>query len=83
MRADQESKFQRWRQSLIDTYQIGGGNERRPWRCRYAQQPCLLCGRKPSDPHHLRHLEPRALGRKASDEFAAPSVESIVDWCTA
>jgi ERF superfamily len=37
-----------------------------------AQQPCLLCGRKPSDPHHLRHLQPRALGRKASDEFAVP-----------
>jgi hypothetical protein len=37
-----------------------------------AQQPCLLCGRKPSDSHHLRHLQPRALGRKASDEFAVP-----------
>jgi ERF superfamily len=37
-----------------------------------AQQPCLLCGRKPSDPHHLRHLQPRALSRKASDEFAVP-----------
>jgi ERF superfamily len=37
-----------------------------------AQQPCLLCGRKPSDPHHLRHLQPPALGRKASDEFAVP-----------
>jgi hypothetical protein len=37
-----------------------------------AQQACLLCGRKPSDPHHLRHLQPRALGRKASDEFAVP-----------
>jgi ERF superfamily len=37
-----------------------------------AQQPCLLCGRKPSDPHHLRHLQPRALGRKASDEFTVP-----------
>jgi hypothetical protein len=36
------------------------------------QQPCLLCGRKPSDPHDLRHLQPRALGRKASDEFAVP-----------
>jgi hypothetical protein len=36
------------------------------------QQPCLLCGRKPSDPHHLRYLQPRALGRKASDEFAVP-----------
>jgi len=37
-----------------------------------AQQPCLLCGRKPSDPHHLRFVQPRALGRKASDEFAVP-----------
>jgi hypothetical protein len=37
-----------------------------------AQQPCLVCGRKPSDPHHLRHAQPRALGRKASDEFAVP-----------
>ena len=37
-----------------------------------AQQPCLLCGRKPSDPHHLRFMQPRALGRKASDEFTVP-----------
>jgi hypothetical protein len=37
-----------------------------------AQQPCLVCGRKPSDPHHLRFMQPRALGRKASDEFAIP-----------
>src|SRR5262245_59030791 len=29
-------------------------------------------GRKPSDPHHLRFLQPRALGRKASDEFSVP-----------
>jgi ERF superfamily len=37
-----------------------------------AKQPCLICGRKPSDPHHLRYLQPRTLGRKASDEFAVP-----------
>ena len=36
------------------------------------KQPCLVCGRKPSDPHHLRYLQPRALGRKASDEFTVP-----------
>jgi hypothetical protein len=36
------------------------------------RQPCLICGRRPSDPHHLRYLQPRALGRKASDEFAVP-----------
>jgi hypothetical protein len=37
-----------------------------------ARQACLVCGRKPSDPHHLRYLQPRALGRKPSDEFAVP-----------
>jgi hypothetical protein len=37
-----------------------------------AQQPCLVCGRKPSDPHHLRFTQLRALGRKVSDEFVAP-----------
>jgi len=37
-----------------------------------AKQPCLVCGRKPSDPHHLRHMQPRALGRKTSDGFAVP-----------
>jgi hypothetical protein len=36
------------------------------------QQPCLLCGRKPSDAHHIRFVQPRALGRKASDEFTVP-----------
>src|SRR5262249_12242003 len=33
-------------------------------------------GRKQSDPHHLRYLQPRALGRKASDEFAVPLCRS-------
>src|SRR5262245_37326900 len=37
-----------------------------------AKQPCLICGRKPSDPHHLRYLQPRALGRNPTDEFAVP-----------
>jgi hypothetical protein len=41
-----------------------------------AQQPCLICGRKQSDPHHLRYLQPRALGCKASDEFAVPLCRS-------
>jgi len=36
------------------------------------QQSCLVCGRTPSDPHHLRFMQPRALGRKVSDEFVAP-----------
>jgi hypothetical protein len=37
-----------------------------------AAQACLICGRKPSDPHHLRFTQPRALGRKVSDEFVVP-----------
>jgi hypothetical protein len=37
-----------------------------------AHQACLICGRKPSDPHHLGFTQPRALGRKVSDEFAVP-----------
>ena len=35
------------------------------------QKP-LFSTDKPSDAHHLRHVQPRALGRKASDEFAVP-----------
>jgi len=46
---------------------------RHPEHLRFvAQQPCLVCGRKPSDPHHLRFMQPRALGRKVSDEFTVP-----------
>jgi hypothetical protein len=41
-----------------------------------AQQACLICGRKQSDAHHLRYLQPRALGRKVSDEFAVPLCRS-------
>jgi hypothetical protein len=37
-----------------------------------AKQPCLVCGRQPSDPHHLRFAQSRALGRKVSDEFTVP-----------
>ncbi len=32
----------------------------------------VATGRKPSDPHHLRHAPPRAIGRKSSDEFIVP-----------
>ena len=37
-----------------------------------AKQPCLICGRRPCDAHHLRFAQHRALGRKASDEFTVP-----------
>jgi hypothetical protein len=35
-------------------------------------QPCLICGRTPSDAHHIRFAQLRALGRKVSDEFTVP-----------
>jgi len=37
-----------------------------------AKQPCLVCGRQPADPHHLRFAQSRAMGRKVSDEFTVP-----------
>jgi hypothetical protein len=37
-----------------------------------AAQPCLVCQRSPSDPHHLKFAQPRALGHKVSDEFTVP-----------
>jgi hypothetical protein len=36
------------------------------------QQTCLVCGRQPCEPHHLRFTQDRALGRKVSDEFTVP-----------
>jgi len=36
------------------------------------RQSCLICGRQPSDAHHLRFAQSRALSRKASDEFTVP-----------
>jgi hypothetical protein len=35
-------------------------------------QPCVVCGRRPCDPHHLRFAQKRAMGRKVSDEFTVP-----------
>ncbi|WP_375775704.1 ERF family protein [Bradyrhizobium sp. ma5] len=35
-------------------------------------QPCLICKQTPSDAHHLKFAQPRALGRKVSDEFTVP-----------
>jgi hypothetical protein len=36
------------------------------------RQPCLVCGRVPSDPHHLTFTQPRGLGYRVSDEFTVP-----------
>jgi len=41
--------------------------------CKYvATQPCLICGRAPSEAHHIRFAQSRALSRKVSDEYTVP-----------
>ena len=37
-----------------------------------ATQPCLVCGRTPSDAHHLKFAEQGGIGRKVSDRFTVP-----------
>jgi len=37
-----------------------------------AKQPCLICGRQPSDTHHVRFAQCPVLGRKVSDEYTVP-----------
>ena len=41
--------------------------------CKYvATQACVIRGRAPSEAHHIRFAQPRALSRKVSDEYAVP-----------
>jgi hypothetical protein len=40
--------------------------------CCLSAQPCLVCQQTPCDAHHLKFAQPRALGRKVSDEFTVP-----------
>ena len=42
----------------------------------YRSKPCVICGRRPSDAHHLRFAQLRALGRKVSDEYTVPVCRS-------
>jgi hypothetical protein len=37
-----------------------------------AAQPCLVCGKAPSDAHHVKFAELQAMGRKVSDRFTVP-----------
>jgi DNA recombination protein Rad52 len=37
-----------------------------------ASQPRIICGRSPSHAHHLRFAQPKAFGRKVSDEWTVP-----------
>jgi len=47
--------------------------ERDRYHLRFvATQPCLVCGRTPSDAHHLKFAEQGGIGRKVSDRFTVP-----------
>lgn len=35
-------------------------------------QPCIACGRSPSDAHHIKFAQQRGMGLKVSDEFTVP-----------
>lgn len=37
-----------------------------------AEQSCLVCGCTPSDAHHIKFADQRAMGRKVSDRFTVP-----------
>ncbi len=37
-----------------------------------ASRSCLICGRQPCEPHHIRFAQRLAFGRKVSDEFTVP-----------
>jgi hypothetical protein len=37
-----------------------------------ARQPCLVCGRRPAQAHHLKFAQPRAMSLKVSDEYTVP-----------
>ena len=67
------------RTSTIERIEKSGPAHPEPRRVRdrehvkfVAGHPCLICGRRPADPHHLRFAQSRALGRKVSDEFTVP-----------
>jgi len=62
--------------SQIDKSQLTHGAVRRYRDKQHLQfvaaQPCLICSRQPSDAHHLRFTQPRAIGRKVSDQYTVP-----------
>jgi hypothetical protein len=66
--ADQSAGLIRRRPPVAKTIRFRDREHRR----FVSTQPCLICGRRPADPHHLRFAQPRALGRKVSDEFTVP-----------
>jgi hypothetical protein len=46
-----------------------------------ARQPCLICGRKPSDPHHLRFTQPRRSPARSATNSPYRSAGSTTARC--
>jgi hypothetical protein len=71
-----ESDAQESSSSRIDKSVLPFGEARRlrdKEHLKYvASRPCLICGRQPSEPHHVRFAQKLAFGRKVSDEFTVP-----------
>src|SRR5215467_7917694 len=42
------------------------------------QQPCLVCGRKPSDPHHLRYMHHARWAAKRATNSRSPSAAGTI-----
>jgi len=64
---------------VLDDYAVTPKTRRRRdkrHRQFVAAQACMICGRQPSDAHHLRFAQPRGLGLKVSDEFTVPLCRS-------
>lgn len=62
--------------AAIDKSQLTIGSPKRiraPEHLKWvATLPCLICQRQPSDAHHLKRVQPNALGRKPGDQWVVP-----------
>jgi ERF superfamily len=71
-----QRRHQRQKRRAVDKSVLALAAPRRIRDCDHvksvAKQPCLVCGRRPADAHHLRFAQSPALGRKVSDEFTVP-----------
>ena len=60
----------------IDKSQLAIGSPKRiraPEHLKWvATLPCLICQRQPSDAHHLKRVQPNAMGRKPGDQWVVP-----------
>jgi hypothetical protein len=69
-------KSNRGRESIEEKSEVGLVKPRRSRDKDHLRfitiQPCTVCGRQPCEAHHIRYAQPRALGRRVSDEFTVP-----------